>query len=325
MRIVYWAKMSLAKKELQHALDAEIASTANGKLDVVEDYDALLAALPGADALILPDAPPAMAGPICQALSSPEGTVRWMHFLTAGREGFEAVGLPDGVVVTSPGAAISSTVAEHGMALLLVLVRQIPLMLSAQARHEWSWAAVAPHARSLEGMTVAIVGYGRIGREVAQRARAFGMHVIGISRSGKSDDLAHETVRMADLYGVLRRADVVVLTLPLMPETHHLCNASFFDHCKLGALLINVARGGVIDQVALSIALTNGRLAGCAIDATDPEPLPPDDPLWKAPNLIISPHCAGSGSAASSARLANGAAANLRRFVSGERMENQLN
>lgn len=321
MRVIYWAKLSLGRAEIPVAL----GGVAGAEIEVVESFEAMLDALPGAKGLILPDVPVEMALQIVARLTAPENTLVWMHILTAGREGFEAAGLPQGLAITGSGAALSPTVAEHGMALLLSLVRQIPRVVELQSQRNWARLEVSPHARSLEGMRLAIVGYGRIGCEVARRARGFGMHIIGLSRSAKPDDMVDESLPMSALDSVLERVDAIMLTVPLTPQTHHLVNKAFLDRCKRGAILVNISRGGVVDQEALSAALTDGRLSAAAIDASDPEPLPAKDQLWDAPNLIISPHFAGAGSHASTERLAAGAAENLRRMLAEEPLQNRLN
>src|ERR1022692_2008180 len=126
MRVVYWARLQLARRQILDALQA----VPGAELTVVETLADLLAALNGAEALILYDAPPEQARQVLDALAAPDHTVRWMHFLTAGREGFDAVGLPAGVAVTTPAGCVSPTVAEHAMTLLLALVRRVPAMLA---------------------------------------------------------------------------------------------------------------------------------------------------------------------------------------------------
>jgi phosphoglycerate dehydrogenase-like enzyme len=314
MRVVYWARMQLAKRQVIEALRAPPGV----ELVVVEQLPELLGALPGAEALVLYDAPAAQARQVVEALSAPGNSVRWMHFLTAGREGFEAAGLPAGIPVTYPAGCVAPTVAEHAMALLLALVRRVPAMLQHQAQREWSRTEVSAGAATLEETVMAIVGYGQIGREVALRARPFGIRTIGISRTRKPDPVLDESVALAELDMVLARADIVMLTIALTPETRHLLDRRRLAACKRGVVVVNVARGGLIDQQALAAALASGHVAGAGLDAVDPEPLPADDPLWDAPGLIVSPHFAGGGSPASLRRLAESAAGNLERLMQGE-------
>jgi phosphoglycerate dehydrogenase-like enzyme len=317
MRVVYWMRLQLARQQVRDALGA-VPET---DLVVVETLAELLGALNGAEALILYDAPPEQARQIVDALSAPGNTVRWMHFLTAGREGFDAVGLPAGVAVTYPAGSVAPTVAEHAMTLLLALVRRVPAMLEEQAQRKWSRLDVSAKATSVEGKLMAIVGYGQIGREVARRARAFGIRTVAVSRTRKSDEWADESFALAELDQVLARADIVMLTIALTPETRRLFDRRRLEACKPGVVLINVARGGLVDQQALAAALASGQVAAAGLDAVDPEPLPASDPLWAAPNLIISPHFAGGGSVASQMRLAESAAGNLRRLIKQEPLQ----
>lgn len=314
MKVIYWARLKMANAEVAAAL----AAVPGASLTVVEGLDEMLAALPGAVGLVTYDAPPDIARPVVAAIEAPGSTLRWMHILTAGRNGFESVGLPRGVQITGPAGANAPSVAEHAIAMLLALTRRVPQMLQAQAQHKWDKVGVATGARTLEEARLAIVGFGRVGQEVARRARAFGAVTLGVSRNPKPDPLLDEWHPLSDLPAVLGSADFIVLGLALTPQTRHLFDAPMLAACKPGAVLVNVARGGIVDQVALAAALVSGHLGGAGLDVTDPEPLPATDPLWDAPNLLISPHFAGGVSPASRRRLAEGAAANLQCLMAGE-------
>jgi phosphoglycerate dehydrogenase-like enzyme len=317
MRVVYWARLQLARQQVLDALRA----VPEADLAVVQTLAELLVALKGAEALILYDAPPEQARQVVDALSARGNTVRWMHFLTAGREGFDAVGLPAGVAVSYPHGCVAPTVAEHAMTLLLALVRRVPAMLEQQAKRNWSRQDVSAKATSVEGKVMAIVGYGQIGREIARRARAFGIRTVAVSRTRKSDEWLDESFALSELDQVLDRADIVMLTIALTPETHHLFDRRRLAACKSGVVLINVARGGLVDQQALAAALISGEVGAAGLDVVDPEPLPASDPLWAAPNLIISPHFAGGGSEVSQMRLAESAAGNLKRLIQSEPLQ----
>ena len=317
MRVVYWARLGLAKTQIIEGL---------GGLDgcdlvVVETLPQVLAALPGAEALVLFDAPPADARQVTEALDAPGNTVRWMHFISAGREGFEAAGLPRKVVMSYAAGAVAPAVAEHAMALMLALGRRVPEMLAQM--HEGRWdRALSLRATSLEDQTLAIIGFGRIGEELARRARPFGMRIVGVTRSAKASGEVDAVESLASLHRVLGEADVVVVAIALTAETHHLIDAAALAACKRGAVIVNVARGGVIDQAALIDALRSGQIGGAGLDVTDPEPLPAGDPLWTAPNVVISPHYAGGGSLASMKRIADGVVENFRRLQRGETLAN---
>lgn len=315
MRIVYWAKLQLAKQEIIAALTA----MPGVELQVTTSLAETLEAMPGAGGLVLVHGPQEEAKQVFAALRSSTNTVKWLHFISAGREGYEELGWPPGIAVTYAGGGVAPGVAEHAMALLLALARRVPdLVRTVMPQHKWDRTLVAPKARSLEGGTMAIVGYGHIGRALAKRAKAFDMRIVTVSRSPKQEPLVDQAFPLSALKEALALADVVVVAIALMPETTHLLSDAEFESCKPGAILINVARGPVLDQPALVRALLNGRLGGAGLDVSDPEPLPADDPLWDAPNVLISPHYAGSGNPNNIRRLAEGVADNLRRLLAGE-------
>jgi phosphoglycerate dehydrogenase-like enzyme len=315
VRIIYWAKLQLAKQEII----AAVKPMPGVELQVTTSLAETLAAMPGAAALFLVHGPQEEARQVFASLQSPKNTVKWLHFISAGREGYEELGWPPGIDVTYAGGGVSPGVAEHAMALALALGRRVPDLVSkVMAQRLWDRTLVAPQSRSLEGATMAIVGYGHIGRELAKRAKAFDMRIVSVSRTPRPEPLVDQAFPLTQLKEALALADVVVVAIALTPETTHLLGDAEFESCKPGALLINVARGPVLDQPALVRALHSGRLGGAGIDVSDPEPLPPDDPLWTAPNVLISPHYAGSGNPNNIKRLADGAAENLRRFVAGE-------
>jgi glyoxylate reductase len=158
------------------------------------------------------------------------------------------------------------------------------------------------------GMTLGIVGWGRIGQAMARRGEGFGMDVIHHSRSSG-----------VPLDELLERADYVSLHTPLTPETRHLIGAAELKRMKNSAYLINTARGGVVDQVALREALEQGEIAGAGLDVTDPEPLPADDPLLQAPNLLVVPHV-GSATTRTRSRMADMAVDNLLAALAGREM-----
>ncbi len=318
MRIVYWARLQIARAEII----ASLQTMPGVELQVTSNLQETLQALPGAQGLVLVHGPQSEAEQVMRVLRSRENTVRWMHFISAGREGYEELGWPPGVIVSYAGGGVSPAVAEHAMALLLAMARRVPdLVSTVMPRRAFDRTLVAPRARSLEGSTLAIVGYGHIGRELARRARAFDMRIVAVARSPRRDEFIDEAVPLAQLHAALAQADAIVMAIAHTPETEHLMGDAEFAACKPGTLLVNVARGPVIDQAALRRALESGRIGGAGLDVTDPEPLPADDPLWDSPNVLISPHYAGSGSPRSVQRLAAGVADNLRRLMAGEPLQ----
>jgi phosphoglycerate dehydrogenase-like enzyme len=257
-----------------------------------------------------------MAPALHDYVTAPGVNLRWLHVISAGREGVDAADLPKSIVITSAAGAHSPVLAETIMAYMLAFVRRIPEFARATAEHKWDRSVVSSMT-SLEGQTLAIVGLGHVGRELAKRARPFGMKIIAATRTPKDEPLVDEVHPLAQLHEVLARADFIALTVAQSPSTTHLMNAAAFAACKPTAYVVNMARGGIVDQVALVEALRSGKIAGIGTDVTDPEPLPADDPMWAAPNIIISPHCAGSTSPFSTLRLSGRVMDNLERLRRG--------
>jgi len=161
--------------------------------------------------------------------------------------------------------------------------------MRAQSNGEWAWEPW----RELEGQRVAVVGFGPIGQEVVRLTTAFGMEPIVVRRRARGDEPC--PVRpLSELGDVLAEVDAVVVALPLTPDTKELFSTDLFARMRPTSFFVNVGRGELIDQTALTDALANGRLGGAGLDVTSPEPLPADDPLWTLPNVIITPHNSGS-------------------------------
>jgi glyoxylate reductase len=219
-------------------------------------------------------------------------------------------GLPVG---NTPDVLTDST-ADLAMGLMLAIARRVPE--GERAVRDGSWGAWSPTwmlGRDVHGATLGIVGMGRIGSAVARRAEGFGMTVVWSSRSGG-----------LTLDELLERSDFVSLHTPLTPDTRGLIGEAQLRRMQPHAYLVNTSRGPVVDQVALATALREGWIAGAALDVTDPEPLPPDDPLLAAPNLLVIPHL-GSATQATRARMADLAVDNLLASLAGEPMPHQVN
>jgi phosphoglycerate dehydrogenase-like enzyme len=253
--------------------------------------------------------------------------IRWVQRMYAGVE--RCVAIPAfaerGIVLTNMQKVAGSVMAEHVLAFMFGLTRGFAAYVPAQAKGEWADEAV-PEGRMWEvkGRTMLVVGLGGIGSEVAKRAHALGMTVIAIRNSGTDGpDYVAEVGLPDKLLPFAARADVIVSTLPLTAETRGLMNKAFFDAARRGALFINVGRGGTVVTGDLVAALEDGRLGGAGLDVTDPEPLPPDHPLWRAPNVIITPHVAAAleGNEVPRWILAR---ENLRRYVAGDRLLSEV-
>ena len=221
--------------------------------------------------------------------------LKWLHSTAAGVAQLMYSELREsGIVVTNPSGIFSVPMAEHTMGLLVALARNFPDSVRYQDRSRWSqqdlWD-MPQRLTELNGQLLLIVGYGSIGRELARRAHAFDIRVWGVTRSGEGDPTyAEKIVPVAHLNEVLPEADYVVVAAPETQETAQLMSAARIAKMKRGARLINVGRGSLLDEAALLRALESGALAGAAVDVTGTEPLPPESPLWKAPNLLVTPH-----------------------------------
>ena len=221
--------------------------------------------------------------------------LKWIHSTAIGVAQLMYPELRDsGILVTNPKGIFSIPMAEHSIGLLISLARNFPDSLRSQDRGVWSQQALwdkPQHLTELCGKLLLIIGYGSIGREVARRARAFDMRVWGVTRSGLGDQtLVEKIAPAAQLESVLPEADYILIAAPETSETNHLIGPAQFARMKRGARLVNVGRGSLLDEAALIAALHTGAIAGAALDVTAVEPLPPESPLWRAPNLFITPH-----------------------------------
>jgi D-2-hydroxyacid dehydrogenase (NADP+) len=264
------------------------------------------------------DAWPERAAPFMKvALGAPN--LRWLHSMSAGVDSPVFARFTDrGVRLTTSSGASAPPIAGTVMLYLLALSRGLPAWGRAQAAHEWSPAPF----RDLEGQRLAVVGFGPIGQEVVRLAQAFAMDPLVLRRRAVGDEPC--PVRpLDDLLDVVRDADAVVLALPLTEQTRGIVSAEVIAAMPRRAVVVNVGRGELVDQQALTAALANGALAGAGLDVFDPEPLPADDPLWDLPNVIISPHTSGS-SDGTTRRVAEIFLENLGRYVRDEPLRNEI-
>ena len=218
-----------------------------------------------------------------------------------------------GVAVGNTPDVLTDATADLAMALLLAAARRLPEAMAEVREGRWGpWNPGHLLGMDLQGATLGIVGFGRIGRAVARRGEGFGMTVLHSSRRGG-----------VPLPELLDRADVVSLHCPYTPETRHLIDETALRAMRDTALLVNTARGAVVDQTALRRALREGWIAGAALDVTTPEPLPADDPLLDAPNLVVLPHI-GSATHGARARMATLAVENVLAALAGRPMPNPV-
>lgn len=281
LRIVF----ARSRYDLRAAFDQQ-----NTGIETLEarDVDDLMSLLPGADVLVV-------GGGWKNAWLPAATRLRFVQSISSGTNQFDLDAFrARRIALASAQGVNTNAVSEHAMGLLLALARQLPRHMSEQQRRVWhpgpAPVDLAAREDELAGKTLLVIGLGAIGDRVARLARAFDMRTLGVRREpskGGSADAVHGFDRLPDL---LPRSDAIVLCCPLTPETRHLINALTLREMKPGALLINVARGGCVDEPALLDALTGGQIAGAALDVADPEPLASDSPLWALPNVLITPH-----------------------------------
>jgi phosphoglycerate dehydrogenase-like enzyme len=261
--------------------------------------------------------------------------VRLVLSLMAGTEWIPATVGPHVTICNAHGAHNVST-AEWTVSAILAMLKHFPLFLDIQRSANWRRRkeASAEYERlsgdtrqhhpdvmleELTGKSVLLVGYGAIGQEIERMLAPFQVDLIRMARSARAAPLVHPVSALDEL---LPRADVMILILPLTDESHGLIGAAQFALMRQGALLVNAARGGIVQTNALAEALNQGKIRA-ALDVTDPEPLPPEHPLWHCPNLLITPHVAGS-SPQFAANAFKVAADELRRYLRGAPLRNAV-
>ncbi|MBI3468093.1 MAG: D-2-hydroxyacid dehydrogenase [Planctomycetes bacterium] len=245
--------------------------------------------------------------------------LRWIQSSAAGLDRLltpEVVAR--GLIITNASGIHASAVAETAWALTLAVARGLHTYIRQQQDHTWQWTTLY----DMFGGTAGIIGLGGIGRQYARVARAFDMRVIAVDPHvrEKPADVA-ELRGMDRLDDLLRQSDMVLVSCPYTPETRYLINRTRLSLMKPTAILVNIARGGIIDEPALAEALRAGKLAGAGLDVTEVEPLPADNPLWDAPNLVISPHCGGVSSHRMR-KLIEFFCENLKRYQAGQPLSN---
>jgi phosphoglycerate dehydrogenase-like enzyme len=291
-------------------------------VQIVYAKDVATAAREAADADIVTGitAPPG----ICESsIINNAKQLRWILALSAGVE--RCIGVPSvisrNLLITNLRGLGSAAIGEHAIALALALARGLDTFITNQASGRWSSRdARASHMETLTGKTLLVVGLGGIGTEVASRAHGLGMKVIATRNRGhEGPDYVSHVGGPDELLQLASTADVVVNAAPLTDETRGIFNAKFFSAMKPTAYFINVARGGSVVTADLVTALNSGKIGGAGLDVVDPEPLPPDHPLWHAKNVIITPHISSFSDIPNEAIwvVVN---ENLRRYAAGEKM-----
>lgn len=263
--------------------------------------------------------------------------LRWLQVGSAGVDHLA----PDppwghGIVVTNARGVYAVQIGEYVTGAILRINQPIARWAADQAAHRWKTEEDEPVPSVVRGQTAALIGYGSIGREVARQLAALGLRILAVKPRpevladasyrvpGTGDpegSIPERVVGLGGLLDVVREVDYLVLTLPLTAESQHLVDARVLAALRPTAWLVNVSRGALVDEDALLEALRAGRLAGAVLDVFGEEPLPPENPLWDAPNATISPHVSGATNQFRDDLFVE----NVRRYLAGEPLLNLVN
>jgi phosphoglycerate dehydrogenase-like enzyme len=263
------------------------AAGPNAIVTVATNRDQAMAAAPEAEVIL---------GSIDEELFTAASQLKWVQATSSGVDHILYPALRDGdVILTCEKGLVGSHLADHAMGLLLALTRQ----LAEAIRHgHGAWDKRLEYrvrATELEGRVMGIVGYGGTGRAIARRAAGFGMIIRAVDRDPvEGDDLVSVVETLDHLDAMLAGSDVVAVCAPFTAESKAMIDAGRFAAMRPGALLLNVTRGELVDHPAMVAALESGHLGGAGLDVHHIEPLPADDPLWRFPNVVMSPHTAGA-------------------------------
>ena len=253
----------------------------------------------------------------------PAQRLRWIQYPFAGvPEWLSRQALAKGIQLSNASGIYDQTIAEHVVGCMLALSRRFDSFFDWKLRRIWAHP-VRPAVRDLAGSTAVVLGMGRIGRATARMLKFFAVRVVGCRRTPQPTPYADEIFPVEDLQSMVRRADWLIVAAPLTAETRGLASAGVLRALPPGARVVNVGRGPILDQAALVDLLRSGRLAGAALDVTNEEPIPYDDPLWTTPNLLLTQHSSCNPADASPA-AAELLLRNLHRYAAGLPLENAV-
>ena len=248
--------------------------------------------------------------------------LRWIHLTTAGYTRYDTEAVRKalkarGAMLTNSSSVYNEPCAEHVLSMMLALARRLPqCWVDQTTSRAWNSAEHRIRCRLLVGQSVLLLGFGAIARRLVELLQPFRMELVAVRRTVRGDEPV-PTFPVAKTRELVPDADHVISLLPASPTTEQFFNADLIGAMKPTAIFYNIGRGTTVDQLALRTALDVGRIAAAYLDVTDPEPLPPDDPLWRTPNCWITPHTAG-GHHDEFERLVSHFLQNLRRFTAGE-------
>jgi phosphoglycerate dehydrogenase-like enzyme len=243
--------------------------------------------------------------------------LRWLQLTSVGFDHLQSEPRAPGLIVTHAGSVPSLAVAEFVMMGIFALARNAPTLIRQHGERIWQ----RPGARLVSGSSLLVFGLGRIGAEVARVAKANGMRVVAVTRSGAARAEVDRCVPADERHTVAHEADYVAVCVPASPSTRGLLDADFFARLKPGAALIDVSRPGITSTAALAEALRSGRCRAALLDVHEREPLPGDHPLWNEPGVWVTPHCAFEQEREAEA-LGELIIRNLQRFSASEELEN---
>lgn len=253
-------------------------------------------------------------------------SLRWFQSNFAGVNAFFEAKALEGreFLFTKAAGGYGISIAEHVLAMTLALFRRLPDYCDHQKAHRWQ---IAGKVRSIYGARAVVVGLGDIGSNLAVRLKALGAHVVGVRRTqGEMPPYLDEMFSADRLAEALPGAEILALCVPATPKTRQMIGRAQLELVSEQCVVVNVGRGAVLDQEALVDALCAHKIAGAGLDVTTPEPLPPESPLWEAPNIIITPHTSGNYTLELSCdRVVDIFLDNLERYVSGQPLHNLVN
>jgi phosphoglycerate dehydrogenase-like enzyme len=285
------------------------------------DIDSFAAALDGAEILMIHNS--GYTPEVAQAVAEHGSALKWIQFTTVGIEIAEAEGLPGAATITNVGDVHQKILAGHAMALMLGIRRQFHAYEKYRATRDWARDEFAKGLAAPGGGVMVICGMGRIGQDVARKAKAFDMEVVCVTRADAPAS-AHidRVVPRGSLKQVLPEADVVMITMPLDDETRDFIDAGEFSVMKDSAVIVNISRGGIVNEAALAEALAAGQIAGAGFDAFEPEPISADSPFWDLDNMLITPHVGAQGGGQQFELLHALVCENTRRYLDGKPLLN---
>jgi phosphoglycerate dehydrogenase-like enzyme len=255
-------------------------------------------------------------------------SLKWVHITSAGytrydRDDIKSTFKTEGRAFTNSSSVFDEPCAQHVLAFMLANARQLPAAFEHQLTdHAWKTEAYRVKSRLIQNQNVLIVGYGAIGKRIAELLAPFKVNIKALRRSVRGDETV-PTYPIDMLAELLPDIDHVINVLPANPSSQGIFNMVAFSQMKPGAVFYNIGRGTTVDQTALLAALESGRLGAAYLDVTEPEPLPTDHPLWKAPNCVITPHTAG-GFADETMVQVEHFLGNLRRYEAGEPLKDRI-